>query len=67
MSVDGQTMTWMREVLADALRSPRLTEWERAFCTRITALAIKQGAGMSWTENQQQTLLRIEEKIYACG
>ena len=67
MSVDRLTLSWMREVLADALRSPRLTPWEVEFCTRITALAVAQGLGMSWTESQQQTLLRIEEKIYACG
>jgi hypothetical protein len=65
--VDANTLAWLREVLADALKSPRLTEWETQFCADMAARAVEQGLALRVSEKQQEALLRIERKIYAAG
>jgi len=60
---DDATPAWAREVLADALQSIRLTQWEEHFAADLSE-RLDSGQNFQLSDKQIEVIRRIESKIY---
>jgi hypothetical protein len=65
--LSAETDAWLRELLIDCDKSPRLTSWERVFVGDIGLRHAQFDVGLMISDPQMTILKKIEEKIHACG
>jgi hypothetical protein len=63
----AQMDAWLKELVTDCDKSPRLSSWDRVFIAEIGLRHVQFGVAMEITDKQMTQLRRIEEKIHACG
>ena len=66
-ALNHHQVKWLNEVLGDAEKSGRLTDWERDFIYSLWDLFGRYGAATTISSAQWTILRRIEEKIHAAG
>ena len=58
-------LAWIKGVLTDAEKSPRLSTWEAGFVRNIREGTNLMGIHAQLSEKQLEILRKIKEKIYA--
>jgi hypothetical protein len=61
----NKRLAWIKEVLTDAEKSPRLSTWEAGFVRNLREGTNRFGIHAELSEKQLDILRQIEAKIYA--
>jgi len=62
-----EMMAWLRELLTDCRKSPRVTGWTADFVGDIRLRFDRFGSRLRLSPKQMSLLQKIEEKIHAAG